>query len=92
MQIKSRPVPLVARKDLHVTQVLFREQASVVVKDPVAVQYHQLRDDQWYLLTLLDGTRSLEQLNADIQRKFPTLSINEQDVQQLLRVWARDRR
>lgn len=84
MQIKSRPVPLIARKDLHVTKVMFREQASVVIKDPVAVQYHQLRDDQWYLLTLLDGTRSLEQLNADIQRNFPTLSINEQDVQQLL--------
>jgi len=84
MQIKSRPVPLLLRQDLHIEKVLFGGETYAVIKDPVAIRYHQLRADQWFLLSLLDGKRSLEDLREAVVRRFPTVSVTEQDIQQLL--------
>lgn len=84
MQIKSRPVPLLLRQDLHIEKVLFGGETYALIKDPVAIRYHQLRADQWFLLSLLDGERSLEDLRDAVVRRFPTVSVTEQDIQQLL--------
>ena len=38
---------------------------SWVIKDPVGLKYHRLHAEQYSVLCLLDGTRSLEQLREE---------------------------
>ena len=80
----QRPIPLRARTDLTVSRIEFKGEGSYVVKDPVALKYHRLRPEQYYLLRRLDDERTLEQLRDDLRREFPTLTLRLTDVQNLV--------
>ena len=55
-----RPVPLTCRNDLRNQWIAYQGQGSWVIKDPVALKYHRLHPEQYHVLTLLDGKRSLQ--------------------------------
>ena len=80
----QRPIPLRARNDLTVSRIEFKGEGSYVVKDPVALKYHRLRPEQYFLLNRLDDERTLEQLRDDLRREFPTLTLRLTDVQHLV--------
>ena len=80
----QRPIPLQRRDDLLVERIEYRGIGSWVIKDPVALKYHRLQPEQYYVLHLLDGKRNLEQIRDDLQSKFPTLSFAMVDVQHLI--------
>lgn len=65
-----RPVPLAARRDLVTVRLDGNAGATWVVKDPVSLQYYELSDRQHHLLQLLDGRRSLEDVQEGFQREF----------------------
>lgn len=77
-------LPLRARRDLRIQQSEFQGGAWHVVKDPIALRYFQLRPDELRTLELLDGTRSFEQILAELRREFPALLISSTGVQALL--------
>ena len=79
-----RPVPLKIRSDLVVERIDYREEASFVIKDPVGLKYHRLRPEQYHVLKLLDGERSLEDIRDDLKREFPAIHFRLQDIQQLI--------
>ncbi len=54
------------------------------MKDPVALKYHRLQIEQYRILELLDGVRSLEAVRDDLKFEFPTLQITLSDIQQLI--------
>ena len=58
----QRAVPLKARQDLHVSEVTYLGEPSWTVKDPVKLKYFRLSRQQYAVLTLLDGERSLNQI------------------------------
>ena len=51
-----RTLSLRRRDDLKTRPVTYRHQPYWTVKDPVALAYYQLRDEEHFLLTQLDGT------------------------------------
>lgn len=67
-----RPVPLVARTDLNVEQIAYQGLNYWIIKDSVALEYYRLQDEQYHVLRLLDGKRSLEDIRDSFQKKFPT--------------------
>jgi len=80
----QRPVPLRKRGDLIVEDIEYRNVAFPVIKDPVGLQYNRLQPEQYGVLNLLDGNRSLEQIRDELQAQFPTVHVTPSDVQQLI--------
>lgn len=80
----QRPIPLKRRADLHIAEIDYLGVGYQVIKDPVGLKYHRLQKEQFRILDLLDGTRSLEQVRDDLKEDFPTLQVTLTDIQQLI--------
>lgn len=80
----QRPIPLKKRADLVVAKIDYLGVGYQVIKDPVALKYHRLQMEQYRILELLDGQRSLESVRDDLKAEFPTLQITLSDIQQLI--------
>lgn len=66
----SRPVPLRKRADLVINRETFGERTYVVVKDPLALKYFRLPEEEFALLELLDGSRTLGELQTALEARF----------------------
>ncbi len=62
----SRPIGLRRRPDLVVCAQRHGRERYWAVKDPITLQYFHLREEEYAILSMLDGRTSL----ADIQRQF----------------------
>ena len=80
----QRPIPLRKRADLVVAKIDYLGVGYQVIKDPIALKYHRLQIEQYRILELLDGVRSLENVRDDLKFEFPTLQITLSDIQQLI--------
>ena len=58
----TRAVGLRRRGDLVVNRQVYQGQAWWVVKDPISLQYFRFRPEEYALLDMLDGSRSLDVL------------------------------
>ena len=79
-----RPIPLIRRSDLVVKRIDYRGEPHYVIKDPVGLQYHRLRPEQYAALERLDGIRSLEDIKHGLSREFPHVRPSLADVQHLV--------
>lgn len=66
----ARPLPLRLRPDLTTTRESFGGRAYVVVKDALALRYHRLQEEEFALLELLDGRRTLEAVRDALAARF----------------------
>src|SRR5438128_8487515 len=66
----ARPLPFVMRRDLVVREMRMRGRVLWVVKDPVAMRYFQLRDEEHFVLRQLDGRTSSDEIQARFERRF----------------------
>lgn len=80
----QRPIPLRRRPDLQTTNLVCQGITWWVIKDPIALQYHRFRDDQYQVLQLLDGRRSLEDVRDQLRHDCPTVRYTLRDLQQLV--------
>lgn len=81
--VARRPCPFRARPDLIVSEVMFRGVPHITIKDPIGLKYAHLQPEQYKLLTLLDGRRTLAELAERLRRAFPGAHITASDVQQI---------
>ncbi|MEZ5942038.1 MAG: HlyD family efflux transporter periplasmic adaptor subunit [Planctomycetaceae bacterium] len=84
MPTTQRPVPLKMRQDLVVEMISYGDIPFPVIKDPVGLKYFRLQPEQYAVLQLLDGNRSLQQIRDDLQVDFPTAHVTPADVQILV--------
>lgn len=63
----GRPLELTFRRDLVVVRQFFDGRDHRVVKDPVSLRFHRLLREEYDLLRLLDGRRSLQQIQRELQ-------------------------
>ena len=56
----------------------------MVIKDPVSMQYHRLRPDEFFVLQLLDGTQTLDQIRESYAKRFYPRNVTFGQIQQLL--------
>lgn len=73
----ERPVRFVARRDLAVIPLEFRGRRYWHVKDPVSLRYYQLRDEEHFVWGLLNGQRSLREIVALAEARFPPRRLKE---------------
>ncbi len=72
----DRPLPLVKRADLIVKQV----DDDWVVKDSMSLDYFRLDRQQVAILELLDGTRSVAEIRAELIRAMPDFRPSPSDI------------
>ena len=59
------------RPDAVVRRVVQLSEVKWVVKNPEATKYYNFEDDEWGLIQLFDGTRTLAEVHAEYQARFP---------------------
>lgn len=59
-----------ARRDLESRAQRFGNQRYWAVKDPVSLKYYHLRDEEYAVLTMLDGHTSLDDVRRQFDRAF----------------------
>jgi len=63
-------VPLRARRDLAIQPVWFGQTRYWGIKDPIALRYFQLRDEEYRILQMLDGHITFDTIRQQFERMF----------------------
>ena len=82
--VPYRPVPLAVRQDLKLTQQAFRGETYWVVADPLAIEFYRFNEQEFALLTLLDGRRSLDEIKSAFERDFSPFQISYEEISSCL--------
>lgn len=69
------------RRDLQITQVSFRRRKNWVVKDPASLRYFRWGEWDYRVAKLLDGKRSLPEIQTELARQFNVASVDTAQVQ-----------
>lgn len=85
----SRPLRLRQRADLDVHVQEYEGRRYWVVKDPLTLRYFRFQEEEYALLSALDGQISLDQLQQQFQRKFAPQKISTSELHQFIGVLYR---
>ncbi|QDV80274.1 biotin/lipoyl-binding protein [Botrimarina mediterranea] len=80
----SRRLPIRVRPDLEAKKQRYQGRVYWVVKDPVALQYFRFEEEEFAILSMLDGESSLEEIAEEFERRFPPQSIQTEELQQFV--------
>jgi putative peptide zinc metalloprotease protein len=80
----SRPLALRMRADLEVVQQEWQGRSCWVIKDPLALKYFRFEEEEYSLLTWLDGKTSLDELRERFERQFTPQKLATAQLQHLL--------
>lgn len=87
--IPRQPLLVRRRMDLHAVKTRHKTDVAIVVKDPVAMKYHRLREDEYFVLQQLDGRVSLEELCSRYEKAFPPNQVSHSMMNRLLLLFHR---
>lgn len=79
-----RPLGVHHKVGLKAVRVSHRHSGWVVVHDAISDKYHRLREDEYFLLTLLDGQCSLDELGDQYQARYPNRRVRSNQINALL--------
>lgn len=80
----GRPLRLRLRADLVTRRQHYQGRRYWVVKDPVSLRYYRFEDEEWALLSWLDGHASLRQLRRRFESRFAPQRIDDSEIQRFL--------
>ena len=81
---QGRPLRVRRRRDLRAVPQTLRGQTVWAVRDPLAQSYFHLSEEAYWLLTHLDGTQSIEQLQRGYERQFVPQKLPVRELEQAL--------
>ena len=80
----SRPVALRKRPDLTTRRHRYHGQSFWVVKEPIALQYFRFHEEEFAILNMLDGRRSMDQIKTEFEQQFTPQKVAFRDLQQFI--------
>ena len=80
----SRPLTVRKRPDLTASRHRYQGTGYWVVKEPVGLQYFRFHDEEYYILNMLDGHVSLQQIKDGFEQRFAPQKITFGDLQQFI--------
>ena len=72
------------RPDLVGVETQHKNDSAIVIKDPIALKYHRMRPDEFFVLQMLDGQNSLEDIRVAYEARFPPMRVTKAQLNQLL--------
>jgi putative peptide zinc metalloprotease protein len=85
-----RPLPLRMRPDLVIRPIWHGARRYWVVKDPLAIRFYHLRDEEHAVLEMLDGRHSLADVQRQFERRFAPHRISPEQLQSFLGMLHRE--
>src|SRR5215216_112953 len=86
---RRKQVRLRVRGDLSIAPHRYEGRTFYVVKDPVSLRYYRFKEQEHFLIRLMDGTHTLDEAQKEFEKRFRpdrlTLEDLEQFSQQLLK-------
>src|SRR5439155_25275480 len=86
---RRKKVRLRIRRDLNIAPQKYEGRTYYVVKDPVSLRYYRFKEQEQFLIRLMDGTHTLDDAQKAFEKRFRpdrlTLEDLEQFGQQLLK-------
>ena len=80
----DRPLRLRMRPDLDVRRHTFQGRSAWVVKDPLSQRYFRFADEEFSMLRMLDGNRSLMDIREHFESHFAPQKIDLAEIQRLV--------
>ncbi len=80
----ARKISLRKRPDLSAKRQHYLGRSYWVVKEPVGLNYYRFQDEEYAILQMLDGTRSLDEIKEQFEAEFPPQKITLEELQQFL--------
>lgn len=80
----SRPLTVRKRPDLSANRQRYQGTGYWVVKEPVGLQYFRFHDEEYFILNMLDGHVSLQQIKDGFEQRFAPQKITFGDLQQFI--------
>ncbi|HID20989.1 MAG TPA: PqqD family protein, partial [Planctomycetaceae bacterium] len=68
------------RTDLIVQPQVYEGQIHYVVKDPVGMRYFRFREEVYFIIQRLDGTRRLKDLKEEYEQEFPPQQVTIEEL------------
>lgn len=82
--LTKRPLSVRARGDLRSVATKHKHDTAVVVKDPIAMKYHRMRPDEFFVLGKLDGRHSLDEIKQAYDQEYVPQKVSVVELNQLL--------
>ncbi|MDA8745994.1 M50 family metallopeptidase [Rubripirellula amarantea] len=82
--LTSQPLSVRVRGDLQFVATKHKHESAVVAKDPVAMKYHRMRPDEFFVLQMLDGSTSLDSIKESYEQQFAPDKVSAVDLNRLL--------
>lgn len=67
---RRKQVKLRVRPDLQITPQRYEARTFYVVKDPVSLRYYRFKEQEHFLLELMDGKHTLDEAQKAFERRF----------------------
>jgi putative peptide zinc metalloprotease protein len=67
---RRKMVRLRRRSDLGITPQKYEGRTFYVVKDPVSLRYYRFKEQEHFLLQMMDGTHTLDAAQKEFERRF----------------------
>ena len=80
----ARKLSVRVRADLSAKQQRYHGRSYWVVKEPVGLNYFRFQDEEYAILNMIDGTRSLDEIKDEFEAEFPPQKITLEELQQFL--------
>jgi putative peptide zinc metalloprotease protein len=80
----ARKLSVRVRADLTAKQQRYHGRSYWVVKEPVGLNYFRFQDEEYAILNMIDGTRSLDEIKDEFEAEFPPQKITLEELQQFL--------
>ena len=79
-----------ARRDLLAAPTQLRGRRYWTIKDPIALRYYQLRDEEHFLWGLLDGKRTLDEIVVEFERRYAPRRLRRSELSGFLMLLHRE--
>src|SRR4051812_22781662 len=80
----ARPIALRMRRDLIVRRQRWQGREYWTIKDPLTLKYYRFEDEEFAILSLLDGQTSPRTICDEFEQRFAPQRVTNSQLQQLL--------
>ncbi|MDR1289750.1 MAG: hypothetical protein LBK06_00965 [Planctomycetaceae bacterium] len=80
----ARRLPVRVRPDLSAQRQQYLGRIYWIVKEPIGSRYFRFQDEEYTIMKLLDGTRSLDDIKHEFENMFPPQKIALDEIQNFL--------
>src|SRR5689334_19790001 len=67
---RRKQVRIRLRADLNITPQRYEGRTYYVVKDPVSLRYYRFKEQEHFIIRMLDGTHTLDEAQKEFEQRF----------------------